>query len=135
MSKEHKVLHGEPHPVCSCGYSCKTDAGMETHLKNAHLHTELREERKQVNDLKRELNKCDCGVCDWCNGSTYYHSKQRAEKAEAELAELRERLKPVEEVYENYNHGKGLYCDMQVIFDLWQAIKAACEKKEKMDEI
>lgn len=141
-------------PTCpmECGHF--VDAGIEQ--ENAALSAELAEKEKDVERLKIDLDvansmnrilndpvKSPCG-----HSSRYAHtedggkhiycyvcSAERAEKAEAELADLRERMKPVEEVYENYNHGKGLYCDMQVIFDLWQAIKAACEKKEKMDEI
>jgi hypothetical protein len=42
------------------------------------VHKEnLEELESEIEDLKRELNKCDCGICSWCNGDTYYHIKRK----------------------------------------------------------
>ncbi|MCE5211869.1 MAG: hypothetical protein LLG40_09980 [Deltaproteobacteria bacterium] len=57
--------------------------------------------------------------------------EERAEKAEAELAELRERMKPVEEVYKEFNtlenEKDGFDEECKDVF--WQAIKTACENE------
>lgn len=45
-------------------------------------------QKVEIEDLKREMNGCDCGICNWCNGESYYHMKRDRNKAVEDLHHL-----------------------------------------------
>jgi len=112
--------------------------------ENAALRTELAEKEKEIERLRKR------SVCVYCGKITEHegdklaeiiehmavcekHPIHRAIKAESELAELRERLKLVEEVWVSWGYLDD-YITKNVLTtkfakEMWQAIKAACEEK------
>jgi uncharacterized coiled-coil DUF342 family protein len=88
---------------------------------NSKLSEELRTANTQLAEKDREIaairELMNCyNVGGWTDST---EPMKRALQAEAELAELRERLKPVEEVYK--------VLELSSEWQLIQAIKAACE--------
>ena len=119
---------------------CKAEA------ENAELKTEI----------ERRNSKTWCAYCGFeididdeastkisehimsCPDHPIRSYERHSEALEAENAELRNRLKPVEKVCKKWDK-KGdrelLHRPRLLAQELWQAIKVACEKKEKMNEI
>jgi len=69
-------------------YPCKPDIFSATY-EPADSTDELSRLREENEDLKRELNRCDCGACNWCNGQTYYQMKQKLQAAESRIEQVR----------------------------------------------
>jgi SMC interacting uncharacterized protein involved in chromosome segregation len=81
---------------------------------------------KQLAEKIDTINKLTVGM-----GKEIWVQAVRAEKAEAENAELRDRLKGIEEVYNDLKNlvpREGLF-DTPLEEDMWQAIKKAVEGK------
>ena len=109
------------------------------------LLTEIAELRATIVDNGREIDKKNMEIEHWKGLATHGCSNESEccpyycmnEAAEAELAELRERMKPVcieNKTCETCEHDyyKMLYCSPCQRCkgsDRWQAIKAACEDK------
>ena len=91
------------------------------------LRAELVEKEKEIDTLNNRIGAMKVAYCPRCADSVAI-----TEKAEAELAEVRERLKEVEEVYKQYHDlvdfDNNDYFDTEVEKVFWQAIKQAVGK-------
>jgi hypothetical protein len=95
------------------------------------LRAQLSEAQGEIADLKNELNRCDCGACDWCNGTTYYHMKRKlyqkdkdCQKAEAANADLQRKL----------NVAVRLEADSDATFD-WNVLGKIDDLERENDEL
>lgn len=156
LAEKEKEIEGWHKVVKECEllFGCEDTAESywQSNLSNLvrDMKAELAEERyenEQLIALRDEYEELVGNVAlilgctdEWSN--CHDHRRcivENATEITHKLADLRNRLKPVEKVWSKWEGITGerelLYNPRVLCRDLWQAIKAACEKKEKMDEI
>lgn len=104
------------------------------------LNEQISSLRQQLEEKEKEIERLTLFISTGCqNKEEQCPYLQRAERAEAELAELREKLKGIEAVYKKYYKPDGNYGEAEnyeeyinsvkeLAEDCWQAIKQAVEK-------
>lgn len=53
--ERHEQLRINKKPTCLCGYACKTDAGLQTHIKNATVLQQVVTLQKELEDARKEI--------------------------------------------------------------------------------